>query len=47
MRKLYKVFKQIIHRDIKSVSGRDYDLYKKDAEEFVAEMRQFIEDQRR
>ncbi len=47
MRKLYKVFKQIVHREVKSVSGRDYDLLRREADEFVTEMRQFIEDQTR
>ena len=47
MRKLYKVFKQIIHREIKTVSGRDYDTYRKEADAFVSDMRHFIEDQSR
>ena len=47
MRKLYKTFKQIIHRDIKSVSGKDYDSYRKETEEFVKDMRLFIEEYKR
>lgn len=43
MQELYKVFKQIIHRDIKEMSGKDYDYYKIKAEEFVNEMKKFIE----
>tara|TARA_Y100000310_G_scaffold343027_1_gene448810 strand:+ start:6839 stop:7663 length:825 start_codon:yes stop_codon:yes gene_type:complete len=45
MRELYKTFKSIVHRDIKSVSGKDYDAFKKKAEDFVAEMKEFIEAQ--
>jgi len=43
MKELYKVFKGIIHRDIKSVSGKDYDGYRKKAEAFVNEVKEFIE----
>lgn len=43
MDELYKVFKGITHRDIKSVSGKDYDRYRKEAEVFVQEMKDFIE----
>ena len=46
MRQLYELFKGIIHRDIKSISGKDYDKYRKIAEEFVDEMKGFIEYQR-
>ncbi len=35
MRRLYKVYKQIVHRDIKEISGKQYDDYKKQAEYFV------------
>ena len=45
MRELYALFKGIVHRDIKSVSGKDFDLYKKKAEDFLKEMKDFIEDQ--
>jgi hypothetical protein len=37
------VFKKIVHRDIKSISGKDYDVYKKKAEDFVDEMKEFLE----
>lgn len=43
VRKMYRLFKQIIHREIKEISGYDYDKYKKDAEEFVNEMKKYIE----
>ena len=44
MRELYALFKGIVHRDIKSVSGKDYDVYRRKAESFVDEMRSFIEE---
>ena len=47
MEELYNIFKKIIHREIKSVSGRDYDDYRKKAEEFVNEMKAFIENRYR
>lgn len=43
MRENYVVFKQIVHRQIREVDGRDYDEYKKKTIEFVNEMRKFIE----
>lgn len=43
MRENYTVFKQIVHRNIREVEGRDYDEYKKKTIEFVNEMRKFIE----
>lgn len=46
MRDLYNIFKKITHRDIKSVSGKDYDKYRKLTEEFVNEMKYFIEKKR-
>jgi predicted nucleotidyltransferase len=45
MRELYKIFKGIVHRDIKSVSGKDYDLLRKKSEFFVTEMKDIIEEQ--
>ena len=44
MRELYTVFKSITHREIKSVSIKDYEKYKKMAHEFVDEMKYFIEE---
>jgi predicted nucleotidyltransferase len=46
MAELFKLFKGITHRDIKSLSGKDYDRYKKMSEGFVQEMRSFIEGRR-
>ena len=43
MDELYKIFKGITHRDIKSLSGKDYDRYHALAESFVQEMKYFIE----
>lgn len=43
MRDNYDVFKQIIHRQVKSVEGREYDVYREKTVEFVNEMRKFIE----
>ncbi len=43
MRELYTIFKKIVHRDIKAVSGKDYDKYRKLTQEFVNEMKWFIE----
>ncbi len=45
MSDLYKLFKGIVYRDIKSISGRDYDRYLERAEAFVKEMKEFIETQ--
>ncbi len=43
MQELYKVFKGIVHRDVKDISGRDYDDLRKKADEFVKEMKAFVE----
>lgn len=43
MRELYKVFKKIVHRDIKEIKGKDYDKYRKMTEDFVDGMKKFIE----
>ena len=43
MNELYHVFKSIVHRDIKEISGKDYDYYRKISEEFVDEMKKYIE----
>lgn len=39
----YKVMKQIEHREIKFVTGQQYDIYKKEAEEFVESMKKVVE----
>lgn len=43
MRKLYKLSKQITHREIKEISGAEYEKYKKLSESFVNGMKKFIE----
>ena len=43
MRKLYALSKKITHREIKEISGKEYDKYKKLAETFVDGMKKFIE----
>lgn len=47
MDELYKLFKGITHRDIKSLSGKEYDRYRKQTEVFVQEMKDFIETYKR
>ena len=41
-----EIFKGIVHREIREVDGKDYDKYKKLAQEFVDEMKDFIEKKR-
>lgn len=43
MRKLYIIYKKIVHRDIKEISGKQYDEYKKQAEFFVDGIKKRIE----
>jgi predicted nucleotidyltransferase len=43
MRTFYKLFKGIVNREIKDVSGKDYDNYRKQAEHFVKEIKKYIE----
>jgi len=43
MRNNYDVFKQIIHRQVRDVEGKEYDQFKDRTIEFVNEMRKFIE----
>lgn len=42
MRNFYKLSKLITHREIKDISGSQYDKYRKDAQEFVEKMKKFI-----
>jgi len=44
MKKFYLLSKKINHREIKEISGRDYDAYYKEAQDFVYKVREFIED---
>ena len=43
MRHFYKLMKMITHREIKEITGEEYDRYYKHADEFVRRMREFIE----
>ena len=43
MRELYILFKKIVHRDIKSISGKEYDKYLELTNTFVKGMQKFIE----
>jgi len=43
MRKFYKIMKAITHRELKEVTGRQFDSLVKEAEEFVERMKKFIE----
>lgn len=43
MRKFYRLMKMITHRELKEISGQQFDLYYKEAEEFVNRMKKIIE----
>jgi len=43
MEKFYKIMKGITHREIKEISGKEYDAYLKEAEDFVNRLQEFIE----
>ena len=43
MRNFYKLAKMIIHREVKEVSGQEYDHYYKEAKEYVNAIKKFIE----
>ena len=43
MRKLYILFKKITHREIKTISGIEYEKYRKLSETFVNKMKKYIE----
>ncbi len=43
MRHFYKIMKMITHREIKGITGAEYERYYKSAEEFVKRMGKFIE----
>ncbi len=43
MDKFYNISKKIMHRDIKEISGDEYDKYYTEAFEFVQAMKLFIE----
>ncbi|MBI2672248.1 hypothetical protein HYX16_04910 [Candidatus Woesearchaeota archaeon] len=44
MRELYLLFKKIIHRDIKSISGKEYDNYLEKTKIFVKGMKKYIDE---
>ncbi len=43
MELLYNLFKKITHREIKEITGKEYDKYRKLAQDFVNKMQKFIE----
>ena len=43
MRKFYRLMKMITHREIKEISGQEYEVYYKEAEDFVRRMKHLIE----
>ena len=43
MRNMYIIFKRITRGEISTLSGKDYDRLKINAEDFVREMKKFIE----
>jgi hypothetical protein len=43
MRQFYALGKSIMHGELLNISGEQYDLYYKEAHEFVMEMKRFIE----
>lgn len=43
MRKLYVLYKKIVHRDIKEISGRQYDEYRREAVFLVTEIKKMLE----
>ena len=46
MKKFYDLSKQITHREIQYIDGKDYDKYLKEASEFVERMKKLIEEER-
>ncbi len=44
--KFYKIYKQITRRELKEISGKDFDEYYKEAEDFVKHMKSYIESKR-
>jgi len=46
MKKFYDLSKQITHREIQHIDGRDYDRNLKEAAEFVERMKKFIEEEK-
>ncbi len=46
MREFYSLYKGIVHRDVKDITGRQYDRYKELCDEFVDGMREYIENKK-
>lgn len=44
MRNFYKLSRMILHRELKEIKGEEYEIYYKEAKEFVDFMKKFIED---
>ena len=47
MRRFYKLMKMIVHREIKEVSGEEFERYYEEANRFVNRMRTFISTKKR
>lgn len=47
MRRFYKLMKMIVHREIKEVSGEEFERYYEEANKFVNRMRTFISQKKR
>jgi uncharacterized protein (UPF0332 family) len=43
MRNFYHLSKRITHREIKEIHGKEYEIYYKDADDFVRRMKKLIE----
>ncbi len=43
MKKFYKISKKIVHREIQSIDGKEFDKLLKEANDFVERMHKFIE----
>ncbi|MBI2151410.1 hypothetical protein HYU21_01645 [Candidatus Woesearchaeota archaeon] len=43
MNNFYHLSKKITHREIKEIKGEEYELYYKDADEFVRRMKKLVE----
>ena len=42
MRRFYELSRKIVHRELQELSGREFDAYFKEAEEFVSRMRKML-----
>ena len=46
MKKFYDLSKMITHREIQHITGKEYDVYLKEASDFVERMKKFIEEEK-